>query len=61
MEICTNKIRKILVPVDFSENSRIALDWAMSIADKLRAKVIIFHAMEMPDFMKELAERQDDV
>ncbi|MCH7681305.1 universal stress protein [candidate division KSB1 bacterium] len=56
-----NKIRKILVPLDFSENSRVALDWAMSIANKLGAKVILFHAMETSDFIKELAEQEDDV
>jgi len=56
-----NKIRKILMPVDFSENSRVALDWAMSIANKLGAKVILFHAMETSDFIKELAEQEDDV
>jgi nucleotide-binding universal stress UspA family protein len=50
-------IKKILVPVDFSENSRIALDWAMSFADKLDAKVILFHALDMPAELKERAER----
>ncbi|MFQ6113797.1 MAG: universal stress protein [bacterium] len=50
-------IRKILVPVDFSENSRIALDWAMAFADKLDADVVLFHAFEMPDVMKEPAQK----
>ncbi|MFQ5638711.1 MAG: universal stress protein [bacterium] len=52
-----NNIKKILVPVDFSENSRMALDWAMSFADKLDAKVVLFHAFEIPDVMKEPAQR----
>lgn len=48
-----NNIRKILVPLDFSENSRFALDWAMSIADKLGTKVVLFHACEIPARFKE--------
>jgi nucleotide-binding universal stress UspA family protein len=50
-------IRRLLVPVDFSENSRIALEWAMAFADKLDADVVLFHAFEMPDVMKEPAQR----
>ena len=50
-------IKRILVPVDFSENSRVALDWAMSFADKLDANVVLFHAFEIPDVMKEPAQR----
>ena len=50
-------IKKILVPVDFSENSRIALDWAMAFADKLDANVVLFHTFEIPDVMKESAQR----
>lgn len=52
-----NNINKILVPIDFSENSRIALDWAMTLADKLNARVVLFHAIDMPDVMKEPAQR----
>lgn len=52
-----NNIKKILVPVDFSENSRIALDWAMSIADKVGARVILFHALDIPAELKVRAER----
>ncbi len=52
-----NDIRMILVAVDFSENSRIALDWAMALADKLGAKVVVFHAFEIPEVMKEPAQR----
>ncbi len=50
-------IKKILVPVDFSENSRIALDWAMAFADKLDANLILFHAFEMPEVMKAPVQR----
>jgi nucleotide-binding universal stress UspA family protein len=50
-------IRKILVPVDFSENSHIALDLAMAFADKFDADVLLFHAFGIPDVMKESAQR----
>jgi len=56
-EVTMNNIRKILVPVDFSENCRIALDWAMVLADKLDTKVILFHNFEIPDVMQEPAQR----
>ena len=52
-----NNIRKILVPLDFSENSRFALDWAMSVADKLGTKVVLFHACEIPARFKEATEK----
>ena len=51
-----NRLNKILVPVDFSESSRMALDWAMLLADKLRAKVILLHAMEISAAIAESAE-----
>ncbi len=52
-----NEIRKILVAIDFSKNSRIALDWAVFFADKFDARIILFHAFAMPDVMKEPAQR----
>ena len=50
-------IKKILVPVDFSKNCKIALDWAMSISENLGAQVILFHVFEMPSDLKERANR----
>jgi len=50
-------IKKILVPVDFSKNCKIALDWAMSISENLGAQVILFHVLEMPSDLKERANR----
>ena len=50
-------IKNILVPVDFSKNCRIALDWAMSISENLGAKVILFHVVEMPSDLKDRANR----
>ena len=50
-------IRKNLVPFDFSKNSRFALDWAMSNADKLGTKVVLFHACEIPARFKEAQKK----
>ena len=51
------KVKKILVPVDFSDNCRVALDWAMSIADKVDADVFLFHVLDIPDGLQVRAER----
>lgn len=36
-------IRRILVPTDFSENARTALDWALELARRHRATVTLLH------------------
>lgn len=41
-------IRKILVPVDFSTQSRAALDHAIALAKKLGASITLVHAYEIP-------------
>jgi nucleotide-binding universal stress UspA family protein len=46
----TSPIRSILVPHDFSDTARQALDYALDLADKLGAKVIILHAYEVPTY-----------
>ena len=44
------EIKSILVPIDFSECSRAALDHALSIADRYGAKVTALHVAEvMPE------------
>ena len=40
------KIKKILVPIDFSNLSKDALPWATFLAAKLGAEIILFHAVE---------------
>jgi nucleotide-binding universal stress UspA family protein len=50
-------VKNILVPVDFSENCRVALDWAMSISEFTGANVILFHALEIPDILQERAQK----
>jgi len=39
-------IKKILVPTDFSELSKIALPYAVDLARKYGAKIIIFHSFD---------------
>jgi len=40
--------KTILVPIDFSDPSRHALDYAVGLAESLGAKVYVLHAYEMP-------------
>jgi len=42
------EIRRILVPVDFSEKSERALDYAIEFAKKFGASVTLVHAYEIP-------------
>ena len=43
-------IRRILVPVDFSESSRAALDYAVGLARGFDAQVDVLHVWEVPSF-----------
>jgi nucleotide-binding universal stress UspA family protein len=45
-EITMNKVEKILVPIDFSEESAAALKYALSLAKKTRAEVIALHVVD---------------
>jgi nucleotide-binding universal stress UspA family protein len=50
------EIRKLLVPVDFSETSRSALHYAVSLAKPFKAEILLLHVVEpvtapAPDFM----------
>jgi len=42
------KLRKILVPVDFSECSRKALHYATALAKQCQAEILLLHVLEMP-------------
>ena len=44
-------IRQILVPSDFSEPSRAALDYAAEFAKPLAASIDVLHVWEMPTFI----------
>jgi nucleotide-binding universal stress UspA family protein len=43
------KMKKILVPTDFSDYSSHALDWALQFAPKFDAKITLVHSIEVPD------------
>jgi universal stress protein A len=45
------EIRKLLVPVDFSSCSRTALEYAVSLAEKLGAEIDVLHAWTAPAYV----------
>jgi len=44
------EIRRILVPVDFSAQADAAFEYALDLAAKLDAKVILLHVFQVPAF-----------
>jgi|RhiMetdeSRZDD1v2_1073273.scaffolds.fasta_scaffold210404_5 universal stress protein A len=40
--------QKIMVPVDFSEHSQRALDYAVGLANRFGAEVVVFHCYQLP-------------
>lgn len=47
-ELTMLTIKKILVPVDFTETSERALDHAVAFAEKFDAAVVVMHCYELP-------------
>lgn len=43
-------IQKILVPFDFSEYSEKACNWAVGMAKKWRARIVVFHVVPRPNY-----------
>jgi universal stress protein A len=41
-------INTILVPIDFSDNSTVVVEWASHLAQKHESAVILFHAYHLP-------------
>jgi nucleotide-binding universal stress UspA family protein len=41
-------VKTLLVPVDFSETSEAALEYAVELAQKLGARLVVMHAYELP-------------
>ncbi|MEL6339286.1 MAG: universal stress protein [Myxococcota bacterium] len=42
-------LKTILVPIDFSKHSRVALDWALSLAEQVEGQVTVMHVAEHPE------------
>ncbi len=42
-------ITRILLPIDFSPTSRLALEWTMGLARTHRASVTLLHVQDLPD------------
>ena len=47
-DIFSHEIERILVPVDFSEYSKTACQYALGIAEKLGAEILLLHAYYFP-------------
>jgi universal stress protein A len=45
------KLSRILVPIDFSECSRVALDYATTLAKTFEAKIDVLHVWEVPPYI----------
>jgi len=42
------KIRKILVPIDFSDSASNIIEWAAYLARESKSKLVLFHAYHLP-------------
>jgi nucleotide-binding universal stress UspA family protein len=49
-------LKKLLVPTDFSENSKRALIYAVRLAQRNNSGLILFHVFESPEFVRQLPE-----
>ena len=49
-------LKKLLVPTDFSENSKRALIYAVRLAQRNNSGLILFHVFESPEFARQLPE-----
>ena len=44
----TIKIRKILVPIDFSDSASSIIEWAAYLARESKSQLVLFHAYHLP-------------
>ncbi len=42
------EIRTILIPIDFSDNSRSVIEWAAHLAKARESRLVLFHAYHLP-------------
>jgi nucleotide-binding universal stress UspA family protein len=45
-EVCPHKLKQILVPIDFSDSSHKALRYAVPVAERFGAQLILLHVLE---------------
>ncbi|HSF17955.1 MAG TPA: universal stress protein [Vicinamibacteria bacterium] len=68
----SSKYRRLLCPVDFSDISRRALEWTLSLSKELEASVTLLHIIDsrmtsagnlvnIPDILRELRQRADEM
>lgn len=50
------ELRKILIPLDFSDHSRHALHWGVSLAQKYRAQLVLLHVI--PEVLEKVSARE---
>jgi universal stress protein A len=43
------RLKKILVPVDYSDGSRVAMEYALFLAERFDAEIEILHVAEIPE------------
>jgi nucleotide-binding universal stress UspA family protein len=43
-------IRRILVPLDFSQHSQKALSWALAMAERWRSHILLLHVVPRPSY-----------
>ena len=46
-------LKTVLIPTDFSENSKKALIYAVRLAQRNDSSLILFHAFELPEFVRQ--------
>jgi nucleotide-binding universal stress UspA family protein len=42
------RLKKILVPVDYSDCSRVAMEYALFLAERFEAEIVVLHVAEIP-------------
>jgi nucleotide-binding universal stress UspA family protein len=50
------ELRKILIPLDFSDHSRQAQRWGVSLAHKYGAQLVLLHVI--PEVLEEVSARE---
>lgn len=54
------RVSKILAAVDFSSESKVAVEYAVTLAKALQSTVTLFHVYEMPELMNSIVPGADN-